>query len=454
MGVDMNKLGHKRRHFSSFQVIIFGFIFVILIGSIMLMLPISTKDGNGASFFDALFTATSASCVTGLVVHDTSTYWSVFGQAVILTMIQVGGMGVVTVAVSIATISGRKIGLMQRSTMQEAISAPSLGGIVRLTGFILKTTIIIEILGALIMMPVFCKSFGVVKGIWFAVFHSVSAFCNAGFDLMGEVSKFSSLTVYSSNPIINITIMTLIVAGGIGFLTWDDIKCNKFKFKRYRMQSKVIIVVTLILMVLPALYFYFFEFSSSAWNSISVGEKVWNSIFQSITPRTAGFNTVDLSKLSESGQAIMIMLMLIGGSPGSTAGGIKTTTIAVLFLTLFSVFKRNEDTHCFGRRIAGDTIKYASTILLMYMFLFILGGILISRMEGLPILTCFFETASAIGTVGLSLGITAKLGAASRIILIMLMFLGRVGALTLVFAAVSGTHSNVSRLPQEKITVG
>ena len=442
------------RHLSSSQIIIMGFMLVILTGSILLMLPFSTKNGTGASFADALFTAVSATCVTSLVVQDTAAYWSVFGQAVILILIQIGGMGVVTIAVAIAVISGRKIGLMQRSTMQEAIAAPSVGGIVRTTGFILKATILIELSGALLMMPVFWKDFRFLKGTWYALFHSISAFCNAGFDLMGNREEFSSLTAYSGNGLINAVVIGLIIIGGIGFLTWDDIRWKGIHLKRYRMQSKVILLTTAILIVLPFLFFFFGEFGKDTWNDMTVRERIWAALFQTVTPRTAGFNTVDLSLFSESGQVITMILMLIGGSPGSTAGGMKTTTIAVLFITLVSVFRRKEDSECFGRRIAEETIKSAAVILLMYLTLFLFGGIAISCIEQLPILTCLFETASAIGTVGLTLGITSELGTVSRLILISLMFLGRVGGLTLVFAAFSEKERYLSKLPKEKITVG
>lgn len=434
---------------SSSQIIILGFAALILIGSLLLMLPISTQDGNSAIFSDALFTATSAVCVTGLIVQDTATYWSTFGQAVIITLIQIGGMGVVTVAIFISAFSGKQISLKQRSTMQEAISAHKVGGIVRLTGFIIKMTIIFELLGAVIMAPTFCKEFGVLKGIWSAVFHSISAFCNAGFDLMGVKTTYSSLTYFVDNPVINFTIMLLIVIGGIGFMTWDDIKVNKYHIRKYRMQSKVILITTALLISLPALYFFFFEFGTKP-----MGERIWSSLFQSITPRTAGFNTVDLTQISEKGTTITIMLMLIGGSPGSTAGGMKTTTLAVLFSTAISVFRRREHTHFFGRRVNNDAIRNASTILMMYVILFLTGGFLISHIEGIPLFICLYETASAIGTVGLTLGITPTLGIVSQIILIVLMYIGRVGGLTLIFSAFTGNQGNTARLPKEKITVG
>lgn len=444
------EMGGIKKRLTSSQIIILGFASVILIGSILLMLPISTKDGRGAVFTDALFTATSAVCVTGLVVRDTASYWSVFGQAVILLLIQIGGMGVVTVAVAVFRASGKKISLKERSTMQEAISAHKVGGIVRLTGFIIKLSLLFELAGAMALFPVFCREFGAGKGLWYAVFHSVSAFCNAGFDLMGSQTPYSSLTYFADEPVVNIVIMLLIIIGGIGFITWDDIKTHRHHIRKYRMQSKVILAVTVCLIFLPALYFYFFEFSN-----IPAGERIWYSLFQSVTPRTAGFNTADLALLSETGGAVMIILMLVGGSPGSTAGGMKTTTFAVLISAAASVFRGRENAHFFGRRISEDTVRSAVAVSTMYFALFLSGGFLISRIEGLPLLPCLYETASAVATVGLTLGITPKLGLVSRGILVLLMYIGRVGGMTLIFAAMPvGRRGNTARLPKERLTVG
>ena len=275
---------HKQ-HISSFHVIIYGFAGTILLGALLLMLPFASKSGTVTPFSDALFTAASAVCVTGLIVHDTASYWSVFGQLVIMLLIQIGGLGIVTVAVATAMISGKKIGLMQRSTMQESISAPKVGGIVRLTGFILKTTFGIEFFGAVCMLPVFLKDFG-IRGIWMSMFHSVSAFCNAGFDLMGTREAFSSLTSYSANPVINIVIILLIIVGGIGFLVWDDIKTNKLHWNKYRMQSKVVLTTTLVLIAVPAVYFYFCEFGA-----LTGKQRLLSSLFQAVPPTTAGADT-------------------------------------------------------------------------------------------------------------------------------------------------------------------
>ena len=440
---------HKKNKFTSFQIIIWGFIAIILMGALLLMLPVSSKAGIITPFNEALFTSTSAVCVTGLVVQDTATYWSWFGQGIILVLIQIGGLGVITIAVLFELLSGRKISLMQRSVMQEAISAPKVGGIVRLTGFILKGTFLVEFTAAFIMMPVFVKDFG-AKGIWMAIFHSISAFCNAGFDLMGtENVKYASLTSYISHPLINITIMLLIIIGGIGFLTWEDILKNKYRIKSYRMQTKVILTTSLLLILFPAFFFFFRDFAD-----MPMQERIFSSLFQAVTPRTAGFNTADLTMMTEDGLGIVIALMLVGGSPGSTAGGMKTTTLAVLIANTLACFRRKEDAQMFGRRIENSTVKNSATIFMMYIVFFFGGAIVISAVEDLSFSTCLFETASAIGTVGLTLGITPGLGVISQIILMILMFLGRVGGLTLIYAALSGSGKKISKLPQEKMMVG
>lgn len=439
----------KQKILSSSRIIIFGFLSVIMIGTLLLMLPISSKSGTVTPFLDCLFTATSSSCVTGLIVRDTATHWSIFGQAVILVMIQIGGMGIITMSILVAMLSGKKVNLMQRSTMQESISAHKVGGILGLSRFIFITALVIELLGTVAFSFVFCKDHEILKGLWMSLFHSVSAFCNAGFDLMGETQKFSSLTTYVYNPIINVTVMLLILIGGIGFLTWEDIKTNKWHIRRYRMQSKVIFCVTAILILLPTLYFFFFEF-----NDLTFGKRIMVSFFQSVTPRTAGFNTVDASQLSETGNAVVTILMLIGGAPGSTAGGMKMTTIAVLFAAAFSVFKKRDSAHLFKRRISDEVVKNAATVLSMYIALFVLGALMISRIEGFPLTDCLYETASAIATVGLTTGITTSLGTFSRIIIIFLMYIGRVGGLTIVFATHSAVQKNMVKYPQETITVG
>ena len=433
---------------TTFQIIALGFALMILVGTLLLMLPVSSRQQTGTAFSDCLFTATSAVCVTGLVVRDTCTHWSVFGQGVILFLIQIGGMGVVTAALSLSFVSGRRIGFMQRTVMQEAISAPQVGGIVRLTRFIILTTLIIELIGSALLMTVYVPEFG-AKGVWYAVFHSVSAFCNAGFDLMGIHGEFASMTAYAQNALVNIVLVLLITVGGIGFLVWNDVKEHGFSLKQYRLQSKIALSASGIMILIPFLWLLFAEMGGTPF-----GERILPSLFQSVTLRTAGFNTMDLNSISGSGHTLMILCMLIGGSPGSTAGGMKTTTGAILLLTALAIFRRKDQVTCFGRRIGEDAIRNAVAILIMYFMMFFVGGLIISRAEGLPLMSCLFETASALGTVGLSLGITARIGSVSRLILIALMFMGRVGGLTLIYAAQSVRRSSCSTLPLEKVTVG
>ena len=445
----MPEKSYKKKHMTSFQLIILGFAGVILLGTVLLMLPFSSAEKVITPFHEALFTATSAVCVTGLVVKDTGSYWSLAGQTIILALIQIGGLGVVTVAASVSILSGKKISLMQRSTMQNAISAPKVGGIVRLTRFILRGTFLIEAAGTVLLLPVFMGDYG-KKGIWMSVFHSISAFCNAGFDILGtDSSMFPSLTGYSGNILINLVIMLLIITGGIGFLTWDDIYTNKLNFKRYRMQSKIILMTTACLILFPTVFFYVCDLTN-----LPMEKRLLAAAFQSVTTRTAGFNTINISEMSEASKAVMILLMLIGGSPGSTAGGMKTTTFSVLILNAIATFRSQENAGAFGRRLEYHVIKNAATIAMLYFALFFGGGIAISVYEGLPLLNCLYEAASAVGTVGLTLGITPELHVFSQVVLIILMYLGRVGGLTLIYAVFSGRNKGNAKLPLEKITVG
>ena len=442
-------INRKRKKLSSFQIVMLGFMGVILLGALLLMLPISSKSGVVTPFNETLFTAGSAVCVTGLVVKDTATYWSLFGKIILVILIQIGGLGVVSVAIAFALISGRKISLFQRGMLQDALAASSVGGMVKLAGFILKMTFIIELIGGLLLMPVFVADFG-LKGIPLALFHSISAFCNAGFDMMGtENAQFASMVSYRANILVNVVLMLLIIIGGIGFRTWYDIRTNGIKFSRYSMQSKVIISITLFLIFVPAAMFFIVDYKN-----LGMQERILSSLFQSVTARTAGFNTQDLNGLSEVSRAIFIVLMLIGGAPGSTAGGMKVTTFAVLIANSLAVFRQKEETHFYGRRINHDIIHHASTILVMYIVMFFASALAISALDGLPLDKCFFETASAVGTVGVTLGITPSLGVASQIILVVMMFLGRVGGLTVIYAALRRPVPEVSRFPEENITVG
>ena len=432
-----------------FQKILLGFAVLILFGAILLMLPIASNEGVYTPFLKALFTSTSASCVTGLIVYDTATHWSLFGQAVILFLIQIGGLGVVVAVTSIILLSGKRIGYSQRNTLANSISINSQGGIMKMLLFLLKWTGIIELFFASLLATQFIPEFGVKRGLWYSIFHSVSAFCNAGFDLMGIKEPFSSLSDYVGNPLINISIMSLILLGGLGFVTWQDIAKNKGNFHRYRLQSKIILSTTIFLVLLPALFYFFLEFREMPMES-----RILASLFTAVTPRTAGFNTVDFSKFSDSGIFLQILLMLVGAAPGSTGGGMKMTTMTVLFLTSIAIFRNNSRTEAFGRTIPGEVIRNATTIAFMYISLCVLSGMFISLHEHLPLLTTCFETASAIATVGLTLGITPKLSPVSHMVLIFLMYIGRVGGLCLIYAVFPNINPNKGRLVEENVIVG
>ncbi|MDO4489455.1 MAG: potassium transporter TrkG [Lachnospiraceae bacterium] len=432
----------------SFWLVILGFLGIILAGALLLMLPFATRPGESTTFSDALFTATSAVCVTGLVVHDTVSHWTLAGQGIILLLIQLGGLGVVMAVIGLSMIRRKQIGLKQRNLMQDSVSAPSLGGIMDLFLFIIKGFILFETAGALCFLLSWHSSMPELQNIWYSLFHSVSAFCNAGFDLMGANAPFSSLTAWSGHTLINTAVMLLIIFGGIGFVSWKDIIQHRLSFRKYHLQTKIILVTSLLLVLLPALFFFLTELKN-----LPLKDRLLASLFQSVTTRTAGFNTVDLTAFSDRGVAIMILLMLTGGSPGSTAGGMKTTTLAVLAATAWSVLRKSPDTILFQRRIRSEQIRTAMSLLFVYFTLFFLGGMVISAVEELPLLTCLFETASAIGTVGLTLGITPSLGLFSRIILMFLMFLGRVGGMTVFFALIPAEHT-AGKYPAEPIAIG
>ena len=427
-----------------------AFACVILLGGILLMLPVSSAAGLWTPFSEALFTSTSAVCVTGLVVHDTMTYWSIFGKTVILLLIQTGGMGVVTLSAMVLSVTGHKLGLVQRTLIQDSIGSEHMGGLVRMVRFIVKVMLTVEGIGACILATVFIPLYGPLKGAAFSVFHSVSAFCNAGFDLMGEQGEYSSLTGFAANPVVTLTISLLIILGGIGFFTWKDFIDHGLKFRRYRMQTKAILVMTAALLLLPAIYLFMAEYGN-----LPLGERLLAAIFQAVTPRTAGFNTTDLTQMSGTGQAVTVILMLIGGAPGSTAGGMKVTTIFVILATCASVFGGEEECSGFGRSIDNKVISQSMALMTIYMTLFLVSGAVICSLEQQPLHICLFESASAIGTVGLTLGITPTLGLISKIILIALMFLGRTGGLTIAWALFKIQGPSVNRkYPKGNIAVG
>ncbi len=437
------------------RIILLSFLLMICLGTALLSLPFATAQGLRAPLETALFTAVSASCVTGLVLQDTAQYWSLFGQGVILCLIQVGGMGVVTMAVLLMVFSGRKIGLRQRWIMQESIAAPQVGGIVRMTGMILKITLCAELLGAALLALRFCPRFGLGRGLWAALFTSVSAFCNAGFDLMGRGGEaFSSLTAFRGDVLVNLTVTALILTGGLGFWTWRDIREHGRHLKRYSAQSKLILSLSAALVLGGFLFMLLWELRQPQWQGLSAPEKAVTALFHAVTPRTAGFNTLDLNAMSAGGQLVTLALMLVGGAPGSTAGGFKLTTLALLLLSVRSVFRGKDSVYAFGRRIADGAVRSAAALFLLYILLFLGAGLLIACLEGLPLMPALFESASAVATVGLSLSLTPQLGTLSHLLLILLMYCGRVGGLTLLYAAASRTADDGARYPLENVAVG
>lgn len=430
------------------KIIVFGYLAIILFGTLLLMLPFATQSGQSTGFADALFTATSATCVTGLVVFDTATHWTLFGQLVLLLLIQIGGLGFITMAMVVAIFTRRRIGLRSRFVMQESISAPHMGGIVRLTRFVFKITLAVEGAGALLLSLRFIPRFGPARGIYLAIFHSISAFCNAGFDLMGTPEAgFVSLTGFVHDPLVNIVIMVLIVFGGLGFFVWEDLWVRRRDPRHYALQTKMVLSVTALLIVIPAVLLFL-------WEGDRTPAAALEALFQSVTARTAGFNTVNLSAFSATGQFLMIFLMLIGGSPGSTAGGMKTTTVAVLLLCVRASFRRDPAVESFNRRIGEDVLKNAVTIATCYIMLAGAGAMALCRFDGVGLMSALFETSSAVATVGLSLGLTPGLSLPSHLILIFLMYFGRVGCMTLVYAIAEQQGMPLSRKPLEKLSVG
>ena len=438
---------------SHVQIIALGFFLMILSGTILLMLPIATADGRGGTFLESLFTATSASCVTGLIVQDTATYWSGFGQGVILTLIQIGGLGFMTIATLFFMLLRKRIHLRGRELLTESISVSQVGGILRLAKKILIGTFIIEGVGALLLMIRFVPLYG-KQGIWMSVFHSISAFCNGGFDLMGRhTGAYSSLTAFSGDLLVNAVIMTLIIIGGVGFVVWDDILTYRWKLKRYHLHSKMVIFMTSILLLGGAVLFLIFERNATGAGR-SLGEQVLTALFGSTTARTAGFNTVDTASLSDAGKLLTILLMFIGGSPGSTAGGVKTTTMMVLFLYSFSYMRKNRSTSVFGRSLEEDALRKASAVFFTNLMLTLGATIIISSIQQLPMLDLLFETFSAIGTAGMSTGVTRELTAVSKILIIMLMYCGRVGSLSFANALAGKRKTAPVKNAVEKITIG
>lgn len=436
------------------QFIAIGFFLIILAGTLLLMLPFASRDGEYTPFLDCLFTSVSATCVTGLVVVDTFTQWSVGGQLVILVLIQTGGLGFITVGVIFSLLLRQRIGLKFRGLMQESVNSLKISGIVKLTRKIINGTLIIEGIGALILgvrFSVYFRNIG--KGFYYGLWHSVSAFCNAGFDLMGVDGQYSSLSAFAGDAVVNIVIMSLIIVGGIGFVVWDDLSRNKLHFRKYSLHTKIVLVTTAFLIIVPSALFYIVEYDNTM-AGMSIGERLLASLFSSVTARTAGFNTVDTGALTGASKVLTMILMFIGGSPGSTAGGIKTTTFFVLAVNLFAGIRSGMGGSVFRRRFEEDAIRKASTVFILNLMLAVTAAFAVMAVNRLPLDEVLFEVFSAIGTVGMSTGLTRSLNTASRIIMIILMFCGRIGSLSFAMSIMHTQKRAPVCYPKEKISIG
>ncbi|MGN0991537.1 MAG: TrkH family potassium uptake protein [Candidatus Ventricola sp.] len=451
----MTRSPKKHSRMSAQGVIALGFAAIIAAVTLLLMLPASSSAYTWTDPLTALFTATSAVCVTGLVVVDTATHWSLFGRCVILIAIQIGGLGVMTVISLAALMMKRRIGLRQRTLLVESVATLHIGGIVRLVRRALYGTMLLELLGALLLAVRFVPLLGPGRGLFYAVFHAVSAFCNAGFDLMGAVSgPFSSLESFVSDPLVNLVAVSLVLLGGLGFFVWDDLIENQFRFRRLQLHTRVVLSITPVIVLVPACLFFCFE-GGVSMAGMDMKTRVLASLFSAVTPRTAGFDTVPTSELSPAGSLLTLLLMLTGGNPGSTAGGAKTTTMLVLLLLAASILRREEDIRLFGRRLPGDLMRRACSIVIVYVTLSMAATLAICAAQPeLALKDVLIEVFSAINTVGMSTGITRQLGVFARLIVILLMYAGRLGSLT--FALLIARHPSPSplRCPQERILIG
>ena len=440
----------KKAKLSNVQIIALGFFIMILLGTGLLMLPIA----SGASFGDALFTATSASCVTGLVQQDTGTYWTTFGQMVIIVLIQIGGLGFMTIATLFLLLLRRRMGLRQREVVVEGISYNQLGGFAPFIRRVFLGTLLIEGLGAVLLSVRFAGEMGLGRGIYYGVWHSVSAFCNAGFDLMGPYSgPYSSFTAYAGDPLVSLTICALILVGGLGFLVWDDLVRNKLRWRRYRLQTKVVLTVTAALTLGGGALFFLLE-RENLGAGRPLGEQILSALFDAVTPRTAGFNSTDTAALSPGSLLLTIIFMFIGGSPGSTAGGVKTTTVFVVLLHALSGVRRERSANAFGRSIGDGALKKATSVLYTNLLLALAGALVISAVQAMPLTDVLFETFSAIGTAGMTTGITRDLLPLSQAVIIFLMYCGRVGSISFAVALLEKRALPPVTLPQEEITIG
>ncbi len=443
----------QRIFFTHARKIALGFFLIIIVGTLLLMLPISSRSGEWTSLVNALFTATSATCVTGLVVFDTYQYWSIFGQLVIIVLIQIGGLGFITFGVGFSMFLKRKIGLARRNLIQESVSALKLAGVVKLVKKIIIGTAIFEGIGAVLLAIRFVPKMGLLVGIYNAVFHSISAFCNAGFDLMGRYEQYSSLTVYSSDIVINITIMLLIIIGGLGFIVWDDIWHNRLNFKKYSLHSKIVLISTTVLVFGSAILFGIFE-NNNLMQNMNPLEKVLASLFASVTARTAGFNTIDLGAMTQSSKLLTDVLMFIGGSPGSTAGGVKTTSIVVMIFYIGANLRGIQGVNVLGRRISEEDVKKASVVIGINLGMAVIALIAITASQNVNMDDLLLEVFSAIATVGLSTGVTRQLTVSSKLVIIFLMYCGRIGSTTFATSFIGNKRRAPIQYPEERINVG
>ena len=434
------------------QILALGFLAVILIGGIILTLPISSASGESTNFLDALFTSTSAVCVTGLITLDTGTHWSMFGQTIIMFLIEIGGLGFMSFTTLIAIILGKKITLRDRLILQDAMNTFNIQGLVKMVQYVLTFTITVQLSGALLFSTQFIPEYGIGKGLFYSLFHSISAFCNAGFDLFGN---FSSLTNYSSNWVVLLVVSALIIIGGIGFAVWIEIY-NFKSIKKLSLHSKMVILVTAILLVGGTILMFIFEHNNpNTLANMSMGDKIVNSFFAAVTPRTAGFNSISTAGMTNAGNFLTILLMFIGGSPGSTAGGIKTTTIGVLLVTVICVIRGRDDAEVFKKRFPKELIYKAFTLFFIGGVLVIGATMLLSYTEqGASFLSLLYETTSAFGTVGITLGLTQQLTEIGKVLIMIMMYLGRVGPLTVVLSLMRNKKNNGVRYPEGKILIG
>lgn len=442
-----------KKGLSQEQYIAVGFFLMVLMGTFLLMLPISSRDGSWTDPLSACFTACSSSCVTGLVVFDTYRHWSMFGQLIILTLIQIGGLGFVTIGIMFSIMLRRKIGLKDRSIMQDSISALELRGIVRLYKLIIKGTFIVEGTGAVCLSFIFVPKLGIIRGIYYSIFHSISAFCNAGFDLMGRYEEYSSFVSLRDNLWANVVLCLLILIGGLGFMVWQDLYENKFNFKKYKLHTKLVLIGTLIFTIGGAVLFWLFE-KNNLLNNVSPVGQFSASLFGSVTPRTAGFNTTDTGALSDASQILTLFLMLVGGNSGSTAGGVKVTTIVILYLFVFSSLRKTSAVEVYGRRVTDDTVRKASVVFMLNMTLAVVAAMIICAIQQFSLKDVLFETFSAVNTVGMTRNLTRELNSVSKMIIIILMYFGRVGSMNFALSFMVKKNADVVRCPVEEISVG